>query len=120
MPGQEEKQMKQEKPNLADVYVGFHLDPPTALFVNDTRFKFNVEMTIRAYVDAYYFMTEVQGDRNRALTLAKNGSSYIRWLLEMMIECEMISCEDAVTIYAICKYIGTDLNINERGEDEWI
>jgi len=115
----EQKLLPNER-NLADVYAGRHLCAYEQLIVNDIRFMFSVETTIRAYVDAYYFMIEVQGDRNRAMTLAKNGSSHIRWLLEMMIECEMISSDDAVMIYAICKYIGTNLNIEDREKDEWI
>lgn len=112
--------MKQEKPNLAEVYAGHHLDSVGRLIVNDVHFKHSTEMIIRAYVDAYYFMHEVQGDRDRALGLTLSGSKVIRRMLEMMVECEMISADDAVTIYSICKYIGTDLNINERVKDEWI
>lgn len=115
-----EQELRIYKPNLADVYVGRHLAAFEQLLVNDTRFKFSTEMMIRSYVDAYYFMLEVQEDQNRAMTLAKNGAATIRWMLEMMIECEMISSDDAVMIYAICKYIGTNLNIEDREKDEWI
>lgn len=107
-------------PKLADVYVGRHLSPTEQLVVSDIRFKFSTEMMIRAYVDAYYFMIEIQGDRNNANAFTLSGSTAIRRMLEMLVKIDMIQRDDAVKIYSICKYIGTDLNIDERRKDEWI
>ncbi len=112
--------MKCDRPNLADVYVGRHMSTPEQLMVNDTRFKFDTEIVIRSYVETYYFMLDVQGDRYSANQFTLSGSTMIRRMLEMMVECALIPADDATTIYSICKYIGTDLNINERVKNEWI
>ena len=112
--------MEQNRPNLADVYIGRHMPPPEQLLVNDTRFKFDTEIAIRSYVETYYFMLDVQGDRYSANQFTLSGSTMIRRMLEMMVECTLIPADDATMICSICKYIGTDLNINERVKDEWI
>ncbi len=105
--------------NLADVYAGRPLSPCEQLIMNDIHFKLCAEALIRAYVDSYYFILEVQRDRKRADAF-NLSSNTIRRVLEMMVECEFITRNDAITVYSICKYIGSDMNIKERMEGEWI